>query len=344
MTQGIVPPGNPSANIAPSPNFLQDCSGPTYDDSPGCLTAVLAAIGNGRAAEGLPAMVLPADWTRLAASEQLFVATNLERTVRGLTPLAGMATALDSAALTGAQQSDDPVPPAGFPWTQWGSNWAGAVGSSLEAVYYWMYDDGPGSSNIDCPQAGDPGCWGHRDNILLNLSCQPCDMGVGFDPTGYHGYPSWAELLVDTSGSPPLDFSWGEVLPELAGSVENPPLVAPVVGIATTPDGKGYWEVAADGGIFAFGDAPFYGSMGGRALDRPVVGIATTPEGKGYWEVASDGGIFAFGDALYRGSTGGETLVAPVLGMCSPSLAGYWLAAADGGVFSFGLPFDGSMG
>jgi hypothetical protein len=35
----------------------------------------------------------------------------------------------------------------------------------------------------------------------------------------------------------------------------------PVVGIAATPDGKGYWEVASDGGIFAFGDARYYGSV-----------------------------------------------------------------------------------
>jgi len=37
-------------------------------------------------------------------------------------------------------------------------------------------------------------------------------------------------------------------------------LNAPVVSIALTPDGKGYWLVAADGGVFAFGDAPFEGS------------------------------------------------------------------------------------
>ena len=38
----------------------------------------------------------------------------------------------------------------------------------------------------------------------------------------------------------------------------------PMVGIASTPDGKGYWLVAADGGVFSFGDAGFYGSMGGN--------------------------------------------------------------------------------
>ena len=73
------------------------------------------------------------------------------------------------------------------------------------------------------------------------------------------------------------------------------------MGVVATPDGKGYWEVASDGGVFAFGDAAFYGSMGGQPLDAPVVGMAATPDGKGYWEVASDGGIFAFGDAAFAG-------------------------------------------
>jgi hypothetical protein len=50
----------------------------------------------------------------------------------------------------------------------------------------------------------------------------------------------------------------------------------PVVGIAATADGNGYWEVAADGGIFAFGDAGFHGSMGGTHINQPVVGIAAT--------------------------------------------------------------------
>ena len=43
----------------------------------------------------------------------------------------------------------------------------------------------------------------------------------------------------------------------------------PVVGMAATPDGKGYWLVGADGGIFSFGDAPFYGSTGGQFISGP---------------------------------------------------------------------------
>ena len=36
----------------------------------------------------------------------------------------------------------------------------------------------------------------------------------------------------------------------------------------------GYWQVASDGGIFTFGAAQFYGSMGGKALTAPIVGMA----------------------------------------------------------------------
>ncbi len=77
--------------------------------------------------------------------------------------------------------------------------------------------------------------------------------------------------------------------------------------------------MASDGGIFAFGDAAFYGSMGGQPLDQPIVGIAATPDGHGYWEVASDGGIFAFGDAPFSGSMGGRPLDQPIVGLAPAS-------------------------
>jgi hypothetical protein len=77
---------------------------------------------------------------------------------------------------------------------------------------------------------------------------------------------------------------------------------APVVAIAATPDGKGYWLLASDGGVFSFGDARFHGSTGGMRLQGPIAGIAATPDGKGYWLVGADGGIFSFGDARYEGN------------------------------------------
>lgn len=36
---------------------------------------------------------------------------------------------------------------------------------------------------------------------------------------------------------------------------------APITGIAITPTGKGYILVAADGGVFTFGDAEFFGNV-----------------------------------------------------------------------------------
>jgi hypothetical protein len=130
------------------------------------------------------------------------------------------------------------------------------------------------------------------------------------------------------------------------GSTGALTLNKPVVGMAQTPDGGGYWLVASDGGIFTFGDARFFGSTGAIAFNRPIVGMATTPSGRGYWLVASDGGIFTFGDAVYYGSTGALRLNQPVVGMAAtPDGGGYWLVASDGGIFAFGdAHFFGSTG
>ncbi|HUY20721.1 MAG TPA: CHAP domain-containing protein [Acidimicrobiales bacterium] len=119
-----------------------------------------------------------------------------------------------------------------------------------------------------------------------------------------------------------------------------------VTGMAPTPDGAGYWLVGTDGGVFAFGDAGFYGSLGALTLNGPIVGMAPTPSGRGYWLVALDGGVFAFGDAGFYGSMGATPLNEPIVGMAStPSGHGYWMVAADGGVFAFGdAGFYGSMG
>jgi hypothetical protein len=76
--------------------------------------------------------------------------------------------------------------------------------------------------------------------------------------------------LVATDGG---IFSFGDA--RFYGSTGGIVLNKPVVGMAATPDGRGYWLVATDGGIFSFGDARFYGSTGGIVLNKPVVGIST---------------------------------------------------------------------
>jgi hypothetical protein len=115
------------------------------------------------------------------------------------------------------------------------------------------------------------------------------------------------------------------------------------VNIARTKSGKGYWICAADGGVFTYGDAQFYGSMGGKKLNAPVVGMAAAADGKGYALVASDGGVFAFGSVVYKGGMGGEKINAPVVAIeMDADGLGYWLLAADGGVFAFGAGFYGN--
>jgi hypothetical protein len=101
--------------------------------------------------------------------------------------------------------------------------------------------------------------------------------------------------------------------------------------MAATPDGKGYWLVASDGGIFTYGDAVFYGSTGAIHLNEPIVGMALSPDGGGYWLVASDGGIFTFGDTPFFGSTGASHLNEPIVGMAAtPDRRGGLHAGRDG--------------
>lgn len=127
------------------------------------------------------------------------------------------------------------------------------------------------------------------------------------------------------------------------GTNPMPGLAAPIVGVAMSADGQGYYEVGADGGIFCYGDAQFHGSVPGlvasgqvHQINAPVVGIAVHPD-DGYWLAAGDGGIFAFGAAAYEGGMGGQQLVKPIVGIASsPSGKGYVLVAADGGTFAYG--------
>ncbi len=101
--------------------------------------------------------------------------------------------------------------------------------------------------------------------------------------------------------------------------VDGVPTVMPQYG-SDSPR-QGYWEVGADGGVFSFGNATFYGSAVGTKLKSPVVGMAATPDGHGYWLVAADGGVFSFGDAQYYGSMAGRHLNRSVVGMAVTAMA-----------------------
>jgi RHS repeat-associated protein len=141
--------------------------------------------------------------------------------------------------------------------------------------------------------------------------------------------------------------------------IGNVPLNGNIVGIASTPSGNGYWLAASDGGVFAYGDATFYGSMGGQFLNRPIVGIAARPQGDGYWLAGADGGVFAFGAAPAVGAVPGFFVTYPAAPRCpaawngyrenvvsissTPSGGGYSMVDYCGLVFAFGdSVFQGS--
>ncbi len=159
-------------------------------------------------------------------------------------------------------------------------------------------------------------------------------VGAASDPAGGALVTTTAAGIVTTHGTMP----WSGDLREIRLNQE-------IVDLAVTPSREGYWLVARDGGVFAFGDAAFHGSTGHLILNEPIVGIAPTPTGAGYWLVASDGGIFAFGDAAFHGSTGHLILNEPIVGIApTPTGAGYWLVASDGGIFAFGnATYHGSL-
>ena len=215
-----MPPANPAASIAPSPQFETTCrSGGAL--SAACVAGALQATDAARGREGLGPLALPSDYGALSAAEQLFVLADSERVDRGLPPAIGLVQEFDQDAQAAAQANTDPTPgaiPPGVSVLRWASNWAenaGALGSN----YNWMYDDGPGSGNIACGGGGG-GCWGHRDNILgfnasqLAASGGILVMGAGeAAPAAAAPWMSDTELFAVISRSPAYYvYTWAQAV------------------------------------------------------------------------------------------------------------------------------------
>jgi hypothetical protein len=194
--QPFASTSDPAASIAPSQPTFTACD--AAPDSAACISAALSDINNARAGEGVGPMQLPRDFASLTVQQQLLVVTNLERVDRGLTPVAGLAADLDSAAANAAAADQDPMINH-FNGNQLASNWAGGMSSTLLTDFVWMYDDGAGSGNLDCQQLSNSGCWGHRNNILYRFD-NPVAMGVGYRANTSYG-PSMTELFIGSDSA-----------------------------------------------------------------------------------------------------------------------------------------------
>jgi len=176
----LIPPQNPTSNVVPTSAMYENCTtlSPTSSQVTNCDQEAVSAIDAARASEDVGPMTLPVGYDQMPQTEQVLVVSNLERTDRGLAPVAGLSSSLDALAQEGAQNNTDPPFPNPFDGTGGGSNWA-STSSVLLANFLFMYDDGPGAGgiNIDCTTSNPSGCWGHRDNILGNFD-QPLLMGA----------------------------------------------------------------------------------------------------------------------------------------------------------------------
>ena len=121
-----------------------------------------------------------------------------------------------------------------------------------------------------------------------------------------------------------------------AGSGLPNSLNAPIVGMVPSHDLGGYFMVASDGGVFAFGDAHFAGSCPGiGGCSGKAVAVMPDASGNGYWLITSTGGVYTFGDAPYLGGPGAQST--PITSaVATPSGHGYWILDAAGQVYAYG--------
>jgi hypothetical protein len=161
---------------------------------------------------------------------------------------------------------------------------------------------------------------------------------VGITPTVDHG----GYWLVASDGG---IFTFGDAgfygsIPGLgfapAGSSSSKRLNAPIAGMVPSADGGGYFMVASDGGVFAFGDAHFAGSCPGiGGCSGAAVAVMPDANGNGYWLVTQSGHVYTFGDAPYFGAPGPASV--PVTSAVrTPDGRGYWILYANGAISNFG--------
>ena len=261
---------------------------------------------------------------------------------------------LSGAAPYGSLRKDAAVPPHGL-----GGEVAG-IASTPDGGGYWLVTakgvvSSFGDATKFCPSSG---C------ASLPVPASPESagqvVGVAADPSGGYWLVSKNGTVHALSGATSYgSLSPGPPIPPASGMPPAGPQ-GQVVGIASTPDGDGYWLVSAEGVVWPFGDAEnFCTDRTCASLPRSprlgpagqVVGVAADPSG-GYWLVSKNGTVHALSGATSYGSLSpsrparpapGKTPTrpsrppGPIVGIGSTANGGgYWVVSAGGVVSSFG--------
>jgi hypothetical protein len=216
---------NPARNIKLSPRQLAPCyvraRGPF---SRACDDTLIYYLDRARRDTGRSPYRLPADFLALPGARQVFILSNLDRIAYSINPVVGLNRALQRMAFRGAAAGEDPefVPSPAFPSGAvygWASNWAGGREPLLLAYYSWMYDDGWGSFNLACSTPSDPGCWGHRQNILWQPGESRRDQpNLSMGAAANDGDYTMLIVATDPAISPDCYYTWKEAVADGAGS------------------------------------------------------------------------------------------------------------------------------
>jgi hypothetical protein len=203
---------NPRRNFR-TPSFGADCAS---SFSRQCENDYIYYLDRARHRMGLGSYRLPADFTQLPPTHQLFILMNLDRTAYGVKPVTGMIAAFDSSAVKSMYRDQDPKPPASVRTSGSAEVWAGNYANPPAAYFAWVYDDGPGSPNLDCRRQTPSGCWGHRRAMFFQPRYSGAGIAVGRDERAGRAY------AMDVAGLPrPVSryvYTWKDARRDGAGT------------------------------------------------------------------------------------------------------------------------------
>lgn len=245
----------------------------------------------------------------------------------------------DPRAIGGVMAYTLPSSSAAPAWPQWRRDPARVGGPSLNQPLYPPWQCARNTNPTPAPNANGGAGYRvvYRSGSIKSFGNIPNVLGLGHVAS---------TPVVGAADNPAHDGTWivtrGGTVGAL-GNVANYGYVkkpnADITAIAATPTGLGYWILLANGRVFSFGDARYYGN----ALHRssvPLMSIASTPSGLGYWLLASNGYVFAFGDARSYGNAYGKLRTWAVSMTATPSGRGYWLQTLTGSVLAYGDAVD----